>query len=254
MQWCGERINALAYDRYLPMSVSLVDSPRSTSELAALHPSSLLKSVILAAVGYALIVCAMSTALISSLDRALPAPLRVRLENDAALNLWILAWDVHALVRQPLSVFQANVFYPEPNTLAYSEHQLGLALLFGPLWLITNNPVIAFNTLYLASFVLTGVATFLLVRYWLDDAPAAFIAGLLFAFTPPRLAHHFHTQLLAIWWLPLTMLCLERFLRQPSVMRAGLLAASFTMQWLCSVYLGWLLTVAVAVYVLTGAL
>src|SRR5437868_6648010 len=52
---------------------------------------------------------------------------------DAQLNMWILAWDAHALRTAPLHLFDANIFSPEPRTLAYSETLLGYLPLFGPI-------------------------------------------------------------------------------------------------------------------------
>ena len=45
-----------------------------------------------------------------------------RIDNgDAMLNTWAVAWVGHQLPRDPLNLFDANIFYPEPLTLAYSE-------------------------------------------------------------------------------------------------------------------------------------
>ena len=42
----------------------------------------------------------------------------------------------HQLPRDPLHLFDANIFHPERNTLAFSEHMLPQALMGAPLlWL-----------------------------------------------------------------------------------------------------------------------
>ena len=40
---------------------------------------------------------------------------------DTVHHEWILAWDAHQLARDPRHLFDANIFYPERNTLAFSE-------------------------------------------------------------------------------------------------------------------------------------
>ena len=45
---------------------------------------------------------------------------------DALLNYWALAWNFHILPQAPLAYFDANIFAPRPDTLAYSEHLLAL--------------------------------------------------------------------------------------------------------------------------------
>ena len=62
------------------------------------------------------------------------------IERDIYLTTWILAWDTHALTHDPTHLFQANVFYPAPSSLARSEHMLGSVPLFAPVYLATGNP------------------------------------------------------------------------------------------------------------------
>ena len=55
---------------------------------------------------------------------------------DAVLNEWIVAWTAHVLPREPWRLFDAPIFYPEPNTLAFSEHLIVQSLMGAPLiWL-----------------------------------------------------------------------------------------------------------------------
>src|SRR5205823_1585547 len=50
-----------------------------------------------------------------------PAHLSRNDNADTVLNEWTIAWVVHQLPRDPLHLFDANIFYPERRTLAYSE-------------------------------------------------------------------------------------------------------------------------------------
>ena len=43
--------------------------------------------------------------------------------------MWVVNWVLHALVTQPLHLFEANIFYPAPHALARSEHIVATALL-----------------------------------------------------------------------------------------------------------------------------
>jgi hypothetical protein len=81
--------------------------------------------------------------------------------GDPLLIVWILMWDFHALTTKPWSLFYANIFYPVQNTLAFSEHLLGVQPLFGPVYALTGNPVMAYNVVFFLSFVLSGIAMFL---------------------------------------------------------------------------------------------
>src|SRR6185312_541904 len=56
--------------------------------------------------------------------------------GDAQLNEWIMAWVGHQLPRAPTRLFDANIFYPARDTLAFSEPLIVPALMGAPLqWL-----------------------------------------------------------------------------------------------------------------------
>src|SRR6202011_1184481 len=78
-------------------------------------------------------------------------------DPDTHLFMWTLAWDAHAFARQPLSMFEANIFYPNRNTLAYSENLIGSAIFVAPVLWLTGNPVLAVNAVSLLSCTLCGL-------------------------------------------------------------------------------------------------
>ena len=150
------------------------------------------------------------------LARAVPGDI-----GDPLLNAWILAWDAHALLTDPLHLFDANIFYPLPNTLAYSEHMLSTACLVMPLQIITGEPLVAHNLSLLFSFVLAGLGMYLLVLRWTHRHGAAIVAATVFAFAPYRLAAISHLQLLTVGWLPFSLLALDWLLDKGRYHRDG---------------------------------
>ena len=137
---------------------------------------------------------------------------------DALLNSWILSWNIHQLRADPLHLFDANIFFPEKGTLAYSENLVTGALIAAPVAALTDyananpnpNPIVAFNTVLLVAFVLTGVATFVLAYDLTGDRLASILAGVLFAFAPYRFAHIPHLQLQLAFGIPLSLLFIRR--------------------------------------------
>lgn len=134
--------------------------------------------------------------------------------GDPLLNAWILSWDVHAIIQVPTQLFNANIFYPSSHVLAYSEHLLGSALLASPILLLFHNPILAYNFVFLFSFVVSGYAMYLLVFHLTQNRWASVLSGFIFAFCPFRFAHVSHLQLLTTQWMPLTFLFFERFVRE----------------------------------------
>jgi hypothetical protein len=157
--------------------------------------------------------------------------------GDALLNEWALAWFAHQAPRNPLQLFEANIFYPEPHTLAYSEAMIVQSALAAPILWLGGSPVLAFNLMLIGGFALTGWAVWYVMRRWTGDWGAALIAGLLFGFNAHTLTRMPHLQAQHVEFLPLALLAFDALLRQPGLRNALRLALWFTLQALASIYL-----------------
>ncbi|HEY7924582.1 MAG TPA: hypothetical protein VII62_15450 [Vicinamibacteria bacterium] len=154
-----------------------------------------------------------------------PATRAMALSADTRLFLWTLSWDVHALLHQPLRLFDANIFHPEPRTLAYSEHVVGSAIVGAPFLIASGNPVLALNAVILLSCVLSGAGTFFLARELGISRAGAFAAGVIFAFAPPRFTRLAQLHLATVQWIPFCLAFVHRYLR--GYHRRDLIAAIF---------------------------
>jgi hypothetical protein len=155
---------------------------------------------------------------------------------DAMLNEWTLAWVAHRLPRDPLRLFHANIFHPEPNTLAFSEHMIVQGLMGLPLFLLGAPSLLVHNVVLLAGFALTGWAMYLVVRRWTGDWAAALVAGSAAAFNAHTFARLAHVQALHVEFLPLAVYWLDRTLTRPSARSAVWLGLCFALQGLTSNY------------------
>ena len=61
--------------------------------------------------------------------------------NDGRWSIWVVSWVAHALTTDPSQLFRANIFYPHPNALAFSEGNIVEGVIGAPVWLLTKNPV-----------------------------------------------------------------------------------------------------------------
>src|SRR6516165_8674527 len=114
------------------------------------------------------------------LSAALTYPLAFKLgkvgrvdNGDGLISIWNVAWVARTLVVDPLHVFDANIFYPHRDTLAYSESNLGAGALAIPAYWATRNPFAAHNAAVAAAFVLSFIGMFYLVRHLTGDRRAA---------------------------------------------------------------------------------
>jgi hypothetical protein len=170
--------------------------------------------------------------------------------GDPVLVAWILAWGSHALTNDPWGLFNANIFYPVQNTLALSEHMIAVVPFFGLPYLITGNPILAYNIVFLLSFIFCGISMYLLVYHWAENFWAALLSGCLFAFAPIRFAEISHLQLNSFYWTPLVFLFLDRFANHKRWIDLICFAMFYWLQVLCSVYLAWFITIALGIYIL----
>jgi hypothetical protein len=217
--------------------------PRAPSTVRA-------REVALTTLGYVALVALMSWPLARDLVHSGPL-----YRPDGRLNAWILAWAGHALWHEPTRLFQAPTFHPLPDTLAFSENMLLPAALAAP-FTAAGGAVLGYNLVLIASLVLSGLATYLLVRRAGGDPLAAFVGGAYFAAGPHRWLRLTHIQAQLTVFLPLALLALDRFWERRTLRRALLVGVLLAAQGLSSVYLGVItaavLAVAIAVALLGG--
>lgn len=154
--------------------------------------------------------------LAGSLGSALPGNL-----GDPLLNTWTLGWGAQWL-GGGRHVWDAPIFHPHPDTFAYSEHLLGIAVFVAPVYWLTGNAVLMYNVALLASFVLAGVSMYLLVKSLTGRRDVAIVMALAFACSPIRIAQIARLQMLMTGWLPLALWGIHRY---AATRRGGYLAA-----------------------------
>ncbi len=156
---------------------------------------------------------------------------------DTMLNEWIVAWVAHEAPRDPLHLFDANIFYPERRTLAFSEHLFVPAMMAAPLRWAGASPVTAYNLLVLAGLALSAWAMWTVVWRWTGSEAAGAIAGSLLAFNAHTLTRLPHVQALHLEFLPFALLLLDRLLAAPRLRTAIGLALVAALEALTSNYL-----------------
>ena len=189
--------------------ISLQDSLLNTSKGKGALPL----TPVTAALLYLGVALVFTWPLAAGLTRDIPWDL-----GDSLLNAWILAWDADRMLRvlggdlgALRNFWNANIFYPEPLTLAYSEHLFAQAVQILPVYALTGNIILSYNLLFLSTFVLSGLGMFLFVREVTGSAPAGFAAGLIYAFAPYRVPQFSHLQVISSQWMPFALYGLRRY-------------------------------------------
>ena len=147
--------------------------------------------------------------LAAQLGRSLPGDY-----GDPVFVSWVIGW-VNGRITDGAwrGLWDANIFFPERNTLAYSEHFIGQSLMVLPVFWFTNNPILSYNVAFILTFVLTAVSTFLLTRALVGSVLGAMVAALIATFNEYRLVWSFaHLHTLSLhWWLFALYACISYF-------------------------------------------
>ncbi|MDD5530061.1 MAG: hypothetical protein PHX21_08540 [bacterium] len=183
-------------------------------------------------------------------------PLVIRMHNSVVVGLndplfcaWTLAWDHHKLISGLYNFWDANIFYPFTNTLAYSEHIIGLAVITLPVTLIFKNPVLSYNSILILSFILSGFGMYLLVLYLTKNKYAGMLSGIIFTFSQFHFAQIIHLHIMSFQWIPFALLYLHKFFDTRKYKHLLLFALFFVLQCLCCSQYGVFLAVFVLLFI-----
>lgn len=157
-------------------------------------------------------------------------------QADTQLNIWTMAWVAHQVIRDPVHLFDANIFYPERRTLAFSEHLFVQAMMGAPLRWAGGSPVLVYNVVFIAGMALTGWTMALVMQRWTGNWWASVLSGSLMAFNATTLTRFPHIQSQHLEFLPLALLTLDRLLATARTKYALQLVAWYVMQSLTSLY------------------
>jgi hypothetical protein len=156
--------------------------------------------------------------------------------GDPYLVSWTLWWDFHQTFHDPLHLFDGNVSFPMKYSLAFSEHNYGIALPFFPLFALGVRPLTVHGLAMLLGFALAGYGTFRLTRTLTGSTGAAWVAGIAYAFVPYRFGQMPHLPYLFSGWIPILLEALVLFVRERSRKRAAWLGVSFFMNGLSVIH------------------
>jgi len=120
--------------------------------------------------------------------------------TDVYINPWADWWTKKAL-SEGLDFYHTDyMFYPQASSLvfhSFSHANTAISLLLAPLM----GRFAAYNSTVLLAYVLSGFGMYLLASHLTGCRPAAFLAGLVFAFHPYHMFESCHPVLVATQWI-----------------------------------------------------
>lgn len=178
--------------------------------------------------------------------------------GDPLYNTWVINWNARALLANPLGLFNANIFYPYKNALAFSDVFLAPSVLMMPVLWATKNPLTAYNVLIIFFYAFSAWAVFLLVRDLTQNSYIAFTIGIAYSYSSFHYAHMGHLQLLSDGFFILVVLFLHRYLLTKQFKHIFLAVAFIVVQasssWYYGIYSLFFLVVFLIFFIAAGRL
>lgn len=134
--------------------------------------------------------------------------------GDELVISWIQNWVIHSILTNPLDIFNANIYYPYQNSLAFSDLFLTSSILSILPLKIIGEPITAVNFTLISSLLMLGFFSYLLIRFLTKDFLLSILGGVLIIFSPATLDKVVHLQVLAVQWVPLSILFFLLFIKK----------------------------------------
>lgn len=181
-------------------------------------------------VAYAMVAVVLTFPLVLHLSSHVPMDL-----EDSLWYVTILRWNAHVT---PLTEQWWNgfAFHPSTGMMAFSDHMLGASLIASPLQWLGAGPITAYNLTFLASFALCAVAAHALAFALTRRHGPAIVCGLAYGFSPYRIGHLPHLELLLAFGMPLALLALHQYIETRRSRWLALFSAALALQALSASY------------------
>ena len=157
---------------------------------------------------------------------------------DPLLNTYVLWWNWDSLLNAWGNYYNPPIFYPNINTIAYTENLFFIGLYTAPIYLITQNSIFAYNSAVFLNYFLSGIAMFYLIYHLIKRVDIAFISSAFFAFTSYHFSKRSHLHISSYQWMPFILLFLHRYAQKPQFKLILTVTLFALFQSLSSLYLG----------------
>ncbi len=169
--------------------------------------------------------------------------------RDYALMVWIVFQNVSKIQALDFqNFFNTTSFYPNPNTLFFSDLLLPQSIIALPIYWVVKNLILTFNLVFIITFILNYISTFLFWRLIFKKDLFAFIGSLLFIFSPFFHLNISHFQMLSYWPFFFSLYFLFKPQSGSRLVQPVIAGLFITVQFLASVYLSVYLLTTIGLY------
>ncbi|MEV0427695.1 hypothetical protein [Micromonospora sp. NPDC050495] len=128
---------------------------------------------------------------------------------DPSLQSWQMAWSGHILLTDPGQLWNANTFFPDRWSFAFSDTLLGYA----PAGMLGHGPeaaVLRYNIVFVLAHALATLGAYALARQLGSGRIGAAVVGAAYTYAPWLLAQAGHLHIVSNGGIPLALAMLAR--------------------------------------------
>jgi hypothetical protein len=136
--------------------------------------------------------------------------------GDELLIAWNHNWNIYnytSNISNILNIFNANIYFPYNNSLAYSDTYFTTSLITMIPVILLDSPIVANNIMFILSLTLIGFFTYSISYLLTKNNLASFLSGVLIMFSPAYLSELAHIQIMSIFFVSLALLLFIKYLQ-----------------------------------------
>ncbi len=154
---------------------------------------------------------------IATYPRVLSLQTHLPSQVDPVAHIYTMRWYRTCLLEGRSPFRCPDLQYPVGAPLGNLPPLQFQSLLFVPLSLVIDNDILCYNIIWISSFLLTGMGTFLLAWQMVRDRGCAFVAGLTVMIGGSMLSFaHSELEQITVGWFPLFVLAWMHFVDHPT--------------------------------------
>lgn len=162
-------------------------------------------------------------------------------QGDYATHGSILWWNQDSIktgrIFNQKEYFRGYMFYPHPYSLTFANNHVFPALIFSPIFWLTNSLPFSINLYVFFTFVACFCSSFYVINYFVKNKLASLAGAFIFTFNPQIITRFpQHIELLARFFLPLIILFAYQTFKKPNFKSAFFLWLALTLNSLSANY------------------
>lgn len=173
--------------------------------------------------------------------------------GDSRFNNYILEHGHRYITGEEEHFWTAPFMFPQENNMALSDNLLGTLPVYSFFRIVGNDRETAFQWWFVVMFILNFWAAWFTFYKLTKNQIGAALGAFVFAFSLPVIAQINHVQLMPRFAIPLCFLFLIYFFKTLSPKYFAGFLAMMVFQFYCGMYLGFLLFLAVLVFIVTAS-